>query len=589
MNKTTTLFLTITTLLAFIPSLFALEVDINELRTRRVEFTNYTGPSPRSDSVKNVKSIGSGLAAGADRAGAGSSYNIALKYSIIRALSKNEPSLLSADIISIDRDARVSHIQFVRRIVEGYLETMYGYSQKQSRTISLFVTYYNAVYRGNLDYFGSKYKKIVLTHINTKNAGISTKYFEWPGATKLIIPLTENSLRGSISSVDPFAISDENVRRNIRKDEAAISERKELAEMKERNLQSEKEKLGSQKKGLSAARSDILQKKKELAETDSALKKEEASLQRKKQSVEEEKKAAKRITNQAEKKEKLQRIADREKEIAAQEKELSEKNKNTAEKALQIEAAEKQTEQLEEAAKKKEESIARKEKDLITDKKEIERDELKETIRKDPEKAEEILDAKAEELEKKEDALDRREDTLREETDKNVFAEKFYYLKISEYLDGGHYNNHLYMINAAERRVEFESPVKNICGRRYDIFSGGIVVITHKGRHKSGHHLTLIDRETLKEKKTGTENIFWRSFVEIRDNHIYAIIRNNDTEKHYLGKFNTDLELEAKSETEIDNDTFITFYRDSIYINRYDKKIAVLKENDLSEAEIIAP
>ena len=143
------------------------------------------------------------------------------------------------------------------------------------------------------------------------------------------------------------------------------------------------------------------------------------------------------------------------------------------------------------------------------------------------------------------------------------------------------------MINPETRKVEFKSPVTNICGRRYDIFSGGIVVITHKGDHKKGHNLTLIDRNTLELTKTGKDDIFWRSFIEIRDQYIYAITRKGG--KYYLGKFNTELELEAESAEEVSQDSFITFFEDTIYINRADKTIIILKKDDLSFIGEIKP
>ena len=73
--------------------------------------------------------------------------------------------------------------------------------------------------------------------------------------------------------------------------------------------------------------------------------------------------------------------------------------------------------------------------------------------------------------------------------DKNIYANKLYYLKIKEYLDGGHYNNEMYMIDAATMKVMFKSPAEYICGSRYDVFSGGVVVITHRGSHTMGHRL----------------------------------------------------------------------------------------------------
>jgi glucose-1-phosphate adenylyltransferase len=41
------------------------------------------------------------------------------------------------------------------------------------------------------------------------------------------------------------------------------------------------------------------------------------------------------------------------------------------------------------------------------------------------------------------------------------------------------------------------------------------VVITHKGEHREGHFLTLLDLDTLNRKAIGNESVFYRGFVEI--------------------------------------------------------------------------
>ena len=78
-----------------------LEVDIDELKKAgRIEFINYTGPKRNQDSVAAVKSIGSGLAVDAQNRGDNARVSYYMKYSLIRAISKEEPEKFSADIFS---------------------------------------------------------------------------------------------------------------------------------------------------------------------------------------------------------------------------------------------------------------------------------------------------------------------------------------------------------------------------------------------------------------------------------------------------------------------------------------------------------
>ena len=97
----------------------------------------------------------------------------------------------------------------------------------------------------------------------------------------------------------------------------------------------------------------------------------------------------------------------------------------------------------------------------------------------------------------------------------------------------------------------------------------------------------LLDLDTLKEKIVGKENIFWRSFIELKDDYIYAIIKDQDN--YYLGKFDHKIKTMAKSSEKIAKDTFISFYGEYIYINGDDKNILILNKNDLSLVDKIKP
>ncbi|MFC1671244.1 P83/100 family protein [Spirochaetota bacterium] len=206
-------------------SIFALEVDVDEIKkAKKVKFVNYKGRYKTRTSVREIKAIGRILARKTRRAN--KRYRYRMKYSIIHAVSKKQPKKLSGDIFIIDRNAKVGHIKNVRRIISGYLESRYKYSTRHAKVLSFFITYYNAVYRGDLKYFSKLYKSVVMRNLNRKNAGISTKYYNWPGKTRIVIPLTKDFKRGKIDTIDPDIISDKKVIKVIRKDERHIKKRK---------------------------------------------------------------------------------------------------------------------------------------------------------------------------------------------------------------------------------------------------------------------------------------------------------------------------------------------------------------------------
>jgi len=476
---------------------YALEVDIDEVKeSKTIQFKNYTGKNKIVNLVKEIKGIGRYLAKEIKKKGAYKVADYHDKYSMIHAFSENQTNKLSADLFSIHKKARVDHIKNVRRILAGYLEDMYDYSKKHAHTLSVFLTFYNAAYRGNMGYFESKYHADVIQYFNQAFIGISTNYQEWPGKTKMVIPLTKESKRGQLDTIDTDIISDEKVKELVRKDDTVLEERKDLVDIKKKILDKDKQ--------------EIEQKKIDL---------------------------------------------EKEKEEVAAMKEGSEKEKK-----------EEKIKEMEATIKAEEEKIEEREKKLEQEKQEIREDEMG----------------------KKEKDLNKREDRIRaEKVDKNIYADQLFYMKVLNYFGDGHYKNEMYLIDPTTLKIKAKSSYKKIAGSKYDIFSKGVVVITHKSGTNSMHRLSLLDRETLKVKIHGVDPIFWRSFVIVKDDFVYAIIKENTD--YYLGKFDTSLQLAAKSKEKIHGDTFISFYKNKIFINRYDYNILVLNKEDLSLIDVLEP
>ncbi len=575
----------------FSTALFSIEVDIDEIsKGKKVNFVNFAGRGSKSESISEIKSIGYRLSYQVKNGKPDTQYKFHMKYSIIRALAASDKEKFSADILFIDRDARVDHIRNVRRIISAYLEGMYGYTEREADAIALYTTYYNAVYRGNIDYFSSVYSPVVMKHLTEKNAGISTVWNQWPGKTAILIPLTEENKRGEIGGIDPFIISDENVKEEVKKDKDNKKVTDELITIKEKEID-------KSKKDITEKKVKLEEKKKETQEVKKKIEEKKVETEKKKEEIKKEKEETSKITDPEKRKEKETEIKKKEEEVKKEEKKITEEEKKIVKEEEKIKKEETVIEKKEEDVKKKEENVEKdktenkddnnKEK-TTEDKKDEKKKETADTGTVTDNKTDEALKKKEEILIEKEKELDKREDKLKDkDSGEGVFGLKIYYLEVKEYLEGGHYNNTMYMINTTTKKIDFKSPVTNICGRRYDVFSGGIAVITHTGDHKMGHRLTLLDRETLKETKSGTDNVFWRSFIEVKENNIYAIVK--DQENYYLGKFDTDLKLVAKSKEKINSNSFITFFEKFIYINREDKTIVVLKMEDLTLSDVIKP
>ncbi|MDA3940029.1 MAG: P83/100 family protein, partial [Spirochaetia bacterium] len=145
-------------LIAISTNIFAQTVVQEELfkvQRESVEFVNYEGPHDKFESAIEIRGIGLYLGKFSNFSEDQRSYNS--RYSIKHLVAKEGQGLLNADIFFIEKEAVVDHINNVRRILSGYLEQAYSYSKEDSDIIAEFASYYNAIYRGDFQYFIGSY------------------------------------------------------------------------------------------------------------------------------------------------------------------------------------------------------------------------------------------------------------------------------------------------------------------------------------------------------------------------------------------------------------------------------------------------
>ena len=288
----------------------AQQVAEEELRSadREIEFENYSGPYERVDTAEEIKAIGFLLADSLKQDGRTGRFLD--KYSILRAADPRETGKFEADILSIEAEARVDHIDNVRRILAGYLEGTFGYSREDARLLARFATVYNAVYRGNVAYFAGKYKAVVMGYLTPLNAGISTRYFEWPGATRLLVPLADGAAEGRLSSLSTSELTEKEVIEEMRRQpDMGLEERKDMVELKEREIDEKQ--------------AEVQQAGKELAQEKAELEKKEAALEAA-GTPEEKRQAEAEVARQAEEvKQAEAEVAGKQAEVAVKEAEVA--------------------------------------------------------------------------------------------------------------------------------------------------------------------------------------------------------------------------------------------------------------------------
>ncbi len=179
----------------------AVEVAVDEFQsvpTDGISFENFQGVVIAPNTIQEIRNIGRTLSR--IRTTEGQRYALGTKYSITVANNDEEDGLFAAAIIHIDEDALVENIRNVRFIVAGFLEEEYGYSTTQADTLAFFLSFYNALHRGDLAFFEARYKPEIFNFVNADNVGIATNYSGWAGRTRFIIPLTDTIILSELDS-----------------------------------------------------------------------------------------------------------------------------------------------------------------------------------------------------------------------------------------------------------------------------------------------------------------------------------------------------------------------------------------------------
>ncbi|GHV88824.1 hypothetical protein AGMMS50267_11840 [Spirochaetia bacterium] len=247
--------------------LAAQPVDREELgagQSTTINFINYEGPYARIETLLQIRGIGADLGsavlAGAARPGG---LN---RYFVIHSISGAEEARLDADIFGLGVDVGVDHIRNLRLIIQGYLEEAYRYSAQDAALLAQYVTVYNAVYRGNWDYFTGRYKTAVISNTDRDKAGLSIRFDEWPGRTHIVIPLAYGAA-GSLSAVDTSSLTSAEVIDELRKDDdKGLDTRRDMVDLKEREADAASEKAAAERQAIAEQEQRLAQERDKVAQ-----------------------------------------------------------------------------------------------------------------------------------------------------------------------------------------------------------------------------------------------------------------------------------------------------------------------------------
>lgn len=345
-----------------------------------VNFINYEGPHAQVDTVEQIRTIGYdlGLAVrnGADRAGGDN------RYFVIHCVSGPEGEKYDADVFGLGIDVGVDHIRNLRLIIQGYLEGAYEYSAADAALLSRYITIYNAVFRGDWDFFTGRYKNMVMENLIRERAGLSIRYDEWPGQTLMTIPLG-TGIPGSLSAIDTSGLTDPGVIESMREDEGrGIEDRQEMVELKEREADEANQSATLQREAIDEEERNITRDQAANTGSRQRIEEEQRQTQQRREEAQQQQQQARQQQQQARQDEAAGRISPEE---AARQQEAARQREETAQR--QEEEAQQRQQDLEkdqQAVDRQDEAIA-------------ERQQQQEQRRQDAETAEQRAEQKAQE------------------------------------------------------------------------------------------------------------------------------------------------------------------------------------------------
>jgi hypothetical protein len=502
------------------------QVDKDELAKGQgtsITFTNYVGPHTVIDTVEQIVGIGRGLGRGVTASP--SEQTFGGKYRLIHAVGPAEGTKLDADIFILEAGATVDDVVNIIRMVSGYLQAAYSYSPADAQVLAKFVVYYNAVFRGNLTYLGGVYKTVVMGNVTAENAGIATKYTEWPGKTRMVIPLSAGAQKGSLTAVPAGQLAAPSVIQNLQEQPGkALPERKDLTELQQRGIDESQQKAQDQQQQLQADQQKLADEQRKLDEAKRAAVQAEAAA------------AAAGATEQQKRDAAAAEAAARQQEaaIAAQSQKVQTDQQAASQTQAQVAADQKSVQEQRATIAADEQAVIKQQ-------------------AAQPNAATTTAGAAA--------------------PGQLLFV---YAVAASPEKLGK-----LVLIDRTSGKLLSQSDLNTVRGRMYVTVGSSIVVVAGTTGGNAAVRLVSVDPATLAVQKQGKDNIAPTSWLAASVDSAYAVL--STAKGAFIGRFDASLVLQAQSETAVDASTYILVSGTEVFVQDTAGNILILNKDDLKE------
>jgi multidrug efflux pump subunit AcrA (membrane-fusion protein) len=521
----------------FAVSNLAAQVNQDELRQNlpSVVFINYEGPHARIDTREQIRQLGvvigqqvsgreSGLAPTLANMSAEERRTFAYRfdigalnrYFVIHSISEPENGKNDADIFGLGVDAGVDHVRNLRTIIQGYLQTAYDYSESDARLLAEFITIYNAVYRGNWDYFVSRYKTPVIGSITRERAGLSIRYDEWPGRTLLLIPLGI----GGLSSIDTSVITDSRVIEELRRDDdQGVPQRQEMVGLMDREAQSAEQQAQAQRQAAEQEQARIAAERAQAQQQQQAIDQQRQTIQ--------DDQSAGRISDE----DAARAQADLDSQAAA----LAQRQDDLDSQAQAADQMASDAQALDDLAQQRSDAAQQMRQDIAAD---------QQAAIAQP-SADGVLGV----------TIERQDPPI----------------------------GSLVRLDPANGTVLRKSALNLVHARTVTIVAGRLFSIAGENRAQGAVRLIEINQNTLEMIKQGDDDIMTGSLLWVNGNDLYSITVTLSNNTCFIGRFDTNLVLQAKSAVQVHPQASITIQQGRLITQRADGSAVLLNPQDLTE------
>jgi hypothetical protein len=515
------------------------QVDRDELQQTlpQVIFINYEGPHARIDTREQIRQLGVVLgrqiSAGEGNMAAtrvslsteerrAQTYKLEVgalsRYFVIHCVSAPEDTKIDADVFGLGVDTGVDHVRNLRSIIQGYLQEAYNYNASDAAILAEYITIYNAVYRGNWDYFTGRFKNQVISNLTREKAGLSIRYDEWPGRTLMLIPLGF----GGLNAIDTTAIADRRVVEELRReDDRGVPQRQGMVDLMERQAEQAEQTAQAERQGIRQEERAIAQERQQTAQDRQQTAQERQQVQEDRQEG--------RIT---------------EEEAAQAEQELDER-------------------------------------DQVADAKDEELD-----------NREAALDDRRQEAQRLEDFAEQKTDQAQQERQQIAQDQQ---AAIAGDTQGGVFGIAITKDSPTtmgrivrlglDGREQRRSPLDTVHVRTVTMLGGRILAVAGEFVGNGAARLVEINQSTLEMAKQGDDDIQIGTLLWVNGNDLYAITLDRGSNQCYLGRFDTNLSLQAKSTVKVHTSAGVTIQQGRLLTQRDDGSALLLNPVDLTEAK----